>query len=139
MSVRVTIVAFTLGVAAFGCDKHAGSPAICPPGGAKVDPKAVVAHIGDQAITVGDVEDSVRSQVFEAEQKVYEIRKHGLDTLIAKRVLETRAKKENLTLETLLKRDVEDKLPQPPEDQMKSLYERAKAAGQPVSPTFEAD
>jgi protein-disulfide isomerase len=111
-----------------------GSDAAKPP----VDPKAPVAKYDGGAITAGELDDVVKKELAKLEsdhqQKVYETRKAALDALIAKRLVERKAKAEGVSPEELVKRDVADKLPKPSEEEMKGLYDQAKAQGQPLPP-----
>jgi protein-disulfide isomerase len=102
------------------------------------DPKAPVAKYEGGTVTAGELDDLLKKDLAKLEndhqQKLYELRKNGLDALIAKRLVEKKAKAEGVSPEDLVKRDVGDKLPKPSDEEMKGLYEQAKAQGQPLPP-----
>jgi protein-disulfide isomerase len=103
-----------------------------------VDPKAPVAKYEGGTITQGELDELVKKDLRKMEgehqQKLYELRKAGLDALVAKRLVEAKAKTAGVTPEEFMKREVADKLPQPTEEEMKGLYDQAKAQGQPLPP-----
>jgi protein-disulfide isomerase len=102
------------------------------------DPKAPVAKYDGGTITAGELDELVKKDLAKLEndhqQKVYETRKAALDALIAKRLVERKAKAEGVSPEELVKREVADKVPRPSEEEMKGLYDQAKAQGQPLPP-----
>jgi predicted DsbA family dithiol-disulfide isomerase len=121
---------------AFGCMKpgKSGAPAAA---GAR-DPKAPVAKVGGEVITEADLAKETKSEVARAEaqhmEKVHQIREQTLDTLIEKRLIETKAKAEGLTADKLVEREISSKLTPPTETDLKAMYDQAKANGQPLPP-----
>lgn len=102
------------------------------------DPKAPVARLNGDTITSGELDEVVHKDLRRIEsdyhERVYEIRKAGLDSLITKRLVEAKAKAEGTTAEGLIKRDVLDKVAEPTEGEVRALYERAKTGGRPLPP-----
>ncbi len=102
------------------------------------DPKAPVARIGGETITSGELDEAVKKDLrrleSEYQERVYEVKKGGLDQLVVKRLVEAKAKAANATPEELLKREVLDKIPEPSAEEVRSLYDRAKAGGQQMPP-----
>jgi protein-disulfide isomerase len=102
------------------------------------NPKAPVARIGGETITSGELDDAVKKDLrrleSEYQERVYELKKGGLDQLVVKRLVEAKAKAANTTPEELVKREVLDKIPEPSDEEVRSLYERAKAGGQQMPP-----
>jgi len=141
---RLSVAALAL--LAFACgprSTQAGNAApaekpASPVAAAPADPKAPVAKYNGGTITTSDLDDYVKSSAQKLErehdQRMYELRKAGLDALLAQKLVEAKAKKEGLTPEALLKRDVQDKLPKPSDQEMKALYDQASAAGQQLPP-----
>jgi protein-disulfide isomerase len=105
---------------------------------AATDPKATVAKYEGGTITSGELDELVKKDLQkldnEHQQRRYELRKAGLDALIAKRLVDSKAKAAGVTPEQLVQREVSDQLPQPTEEEMKGLYDQAKAQGQPLPP-----
>jgi len=67
-------------------------------------------------------------------ERLNETRKNGLDGLITKRLLDARAKKDGITSDELVKREVTNKIPDPSDKDVQSVYDRAKASGRPLPP-----
>ena len=64
-------------------------------------PSTVVAKVGPQVITQAEVDDSVASQVFDLQQKLFAIRKAALNNLITKKILEQEAARRKLSVDQL--------------------------------------
>ena len=137
---RLSLAALVLFSFACGSPRstQAGPAAASPAAAAKVDPKEPVAKFEGGTITSGELDELVKKDLTKLEgehqQRLHELRKAGLDALLAKRLVEQKAKAEGLAPEALVKRDVQDKLPQPTDEEMKGLYDQAKAQGQPLPP-----
>jgi protein-disulfide isomerase len=130
---RIPLLA--LAALAVGC----GSPTQANRAGAPAaDPKAPVAKYEGGTITAGELDELLKADLRKLEnehqQKTWELRKSGLDALVSKKLVERKAKAENVTPEELLKRDVVEKLPAPSDAEMKALYDQAAAQGQPLPP-----
>ena len=85
-----------------------------------------LALIGDEAITEAEVDALVGPQLAELRQKTFQLRSQGLDELIAQRLAEREAKRRGITVEQLVKIEVEDKVVVTEAD-LKALYEANKA------------
>jgi protein-disulfide isomerase len=133
---RLSILA--LAAAALACGSTRPTPGAQPAAAGAADPKAEVAKYDGGTVTAAELDELVKSDLrkLEAEhgQRLYELRKAGLDALLARKLVERKAKAEGLSPEDLVKRDVADKLPQPSEEELKGLYEQAKASGQQLPP-----
>ena len=107
-------------------------PVIGLQGGATLaeTPKALasptLALIGDEMVTEAEVDALVGPQLAELRQKTFQLRSQGLDELIAQRLAEREAKRRGITLEALLKAEVDDKVVFTDAD-LKALYEANKA------------
>lgn len=71
-----------------------------------------VARIGDEVITLEEVEDSVSAQLAELEQKRHALIANRLDELIGERLLTREAKRRGISVEQLLKEEVHAKTPE---------------------------
>ena len=131
MSIRTAVIAAALVAAACQAPR--------PPGQAQQqDPNAPVARIGGQTITARELDDSVKKELAQLDQQYqeqrYQLRKQGLDNMLRRRAFETKAKALNLSTEDLVNKEVADKIPNPSDDEIRALYERAKAGGQQLPP-----
>ncbi len=80
----------------------------------------VVARIGDQAITLAELDKAAAADLYEARQK-------ALDTMITERVLEPEAKKAGLSVEDFVRKQVEAKVPMVGEAEARDFFEKNKA------------
>jgi protein-disulfide isomerase len=104
----------------------------------KQDPGAAVAKIGSQTITAGELDELVKRDLAQLDQQYqeqkYQLRHQALEAMIRKRVVEDKAKAQNITPEEMVKRDISSKVPEPSDEEIRALYERAKAGGQQLPP-----
>jgi protein-disulfide isomerase len=107
LSLIVTILA-----AAGSEDKPKPSPA---PG--------VVAYLGDEAVTLEELDEKVGSQIRRLRQQEYELRRAALDELLAEKLLAREAAARGVTADELYKTEVLDKLAPPTEEEISRLYE----------------
>ncbi len=126
-----------------GCNKGnapaAGATATNPTTATSAEPSAdtVVATFGDgQKITFGDLNERLKDQLANLDKQKHQLRKQGIDGLVVERLVQAEAKKRNMTEEQLVKAEVDDKVPQPPEAELRKLYDEAKER-LPPGTTFE--
>ncbi len=102
------------------------------------DPKAPVARIDGQVITDGDLTAEVKVSLAAAEarfaEEVWGIKRRALDALVEQRLLDAKAKKEGITADALVAREITGKVGEPDEAQVKSVYDQTKAAGRQLPP-----
>jgi protein-disulfide isomerase len=79
-----------------------------------------------QAISEDEVDALIAPQLAEMKQKAYELRSQALDELIARRLVEAEAARRGMTLEALIKEEVEAKVVTTEADK-KALYEANKS------------
>jgi protein-disulfide isomerase len=133
MSIRHVVVAVALSAAACQVPRP-------PPGQSqqKQDPKEPVARISGQTITAGDLDESVKKDLAQLDQQYqeqrYQLRRQALEAMLRKRAFEAKAKAKGVTMEELVEKEIADKVPDPSEEEMRALYERAKAGGQQLPP-----
>jgi len=108
------------------------------PSGAAEDPAAPVAKVDGKAITNAELAAETKAQVAAAEsrhaEEIWGIRSQALEAMIDRRLLEAQAKKEGITVDALLEREVTGKVPPPAEAELQAIYDRAKASGRPLPP-----
>jgi len=106
--------------------------------GASQNPAAPVAKVDGKAITDGELTAEAKAPLAAVEaryaEEVHGVRSRTLDALIEKRLLEARAKKEGITVEALLQREVTSKVPDPDEATLRSVYDQTKASGRTLPP-----
>ncbi|HYO54424.1 thioredoxin domain-containing protein [Archangium sp.] len=137
-----TILAALLAASLFaGCNKEK-APATAPPAtttttSTEPAPDTVVATFGDgQKITFGELNDRIKDQLANLDKQKHQLRKQGIEGFVVERLVQAEAKKRNLTEEQLVKAEVDDKIPQPPEEEIKKLYDEAKGR-LPPGTTYE--
>ncbi len=134
MSNRPIALAAAL-AAAIACQ----SPRSAQPGQAqKQDPSTPVAKIGGKTVTAGELDGAVKKDLAQLEQKYqeqkYELRRNQLESMLRQRAFDERAKAKGVTREELVNKEVAGKIPEPSDDEIRALYERAKAGGQQLPP-----
>jgi protein-disulfide isomerase len=128
-----TLMAALLAASLFsGCNKEkspATAPTPSPTAAASAEPApdTVVATFGDgQKITFGELNERIKEPLANLDKQKFQLRKQGLDGFVTEKLVQAEAKKRNMTEDQLLKAEVEDKVPQPPEAEIKKLYDEAK-------------
>jgi protein-disulfide isomerase len=114
---RILIAAALLATVA-GCQRTATTQAKSTDN----DPAAPVAKWDGGAITGAELDAAV-----------YDQKKQALDQMLVRRLVEQKAKAENLTAEALVKREIQDKLKKPSDDDLKKFYDE-QAKRQPLPP-----
>jgi protein-disulfide isomerase len=131
MSRHVALAALLLAVA---CQ----SPRSAQPGQQKQDPSTPVAKIGGKTITAGELDEAVKKDLAQLEQQYqeqrYQIRRNQLETMLRQRAFDEKAKAKGVTREELVNQEVATKIPEPSDDEIRALYDRAKAGGQQLPP-----
>ena len=134
MSIRTVVFAAAALVAAAACQP----PRPAGQGQQKQDPGAPVARISGQTITAGELDESVKKDLAQLDQQYqeqrYQLRRQALENLLRRRAFDAKAKQKNMSAEELITKDIADKIPEPSDEEMRALYERAKAGGQQLPP-----
>ncbi|MGA9041445.1 MAG: thioredoxin domain-containing protein [Terriglobales bacterium] len=84
---------------------------------------AVVAEVGNQKLTAGELQEKEAGKLLTARYKYYLAERDALNLLIDQQVLEMQAAKESITVDELIKRHVTVTAKDPTEDQLKFYYE----------------
>jgi len=98
------------------------------------DDANVVLEIDGKKITLADFEQRRPTSLFQARNSFYQTERKALEEFIDQYLLEEQAKKEGLTVEKLLERDVNSTLPPDPSDDALRVYYEGVDTTQP----FEA-
>ena len=137
-----TLLAAVLAVSCFsGCNKEkapaAAVTATPPPASTEPSADTVVATFGNgQKITFGELNDRIKEPLANLEKQKYQTRKQGLEGFVVEKLVKAEAAKRNMTEEQLVKAEVDDKIPAPPEADIKKMYDDAKER-LPPGTTFE--
>jgi protein-disulfide isomerase len=83
----------------------------------------VVAQIGGEKITRQQLAESESASLLQARYEFYQAENRALDGMINNRLLEAEAKRQNLTVEELLKKEVDSKIADLTDDQVRFVYE----------------
>jgi protein-disulfide isomerase len=91
-------------------------------GGPKADTGSagndVVARFGDQTVTGAELADQVAGPMLSLKQQIYNVKVDGLKQLIFDRLVEAEAEAAGITKEEYLKKNIDDKIPAPPEEEI---------------------
>lgn len=86
----------------------------------------IVAEINGTKITRQELEEASANDLSRVKAQIYDIHRTTLDSMIGDILLEAAAKKEGLSAEAFLKKEVDDKVAPPTEDALKAFYEQRK-------------
>jgi protein-disulfide isomerase len=122
-------------VAIFACSAATGDAAkdagkktdTAAAGGATAAGGAVVARIGDTAITINDIDERAASNLMKVRQQEYEVRQQALDAMINDDLLDREAKAKNITKEKLVENEITSKAPDATQAEIDAYYEQNKA------------
>ena len=135
---NLAALSFLLGTLLAGCSKPAGGETGAAALFAPQDPKATVARVDGAPITGSELTAEASGALAAVERKfaeeAYAQKTRALDRLVEKRLLEARAKKEGITVEALLDREVVRKVSEPPEAALQAVYDQTKASGRVLPP-----
>jgi len=95
-------------------------------GGSMGSSSGNAAMVGDVAITMGELNEAAKSQLQKVGTQVYRIKKRVLDGLIEEKLVESAAKKAGKNREEFLKAEIEEKIKEPSDKEVKALYEARK-------------
>jgi protein-disulfide isomerase len=84
---------------------------------------APLATVDGQAITEGELAPLVEGQLRSVREQEYQVKRKALDNLISQRILETEAKKKGITPDKLLEQEVDAKIPQATDVELRALYD----------------
>jgi protein-disulfide isomerase len=85
------------------------------------------AKVGDEVITLGEVERAVQPQLAKLAEQRHEILDQKLDQMIADKLVAQEAKRRNLSVEALLKAEVYAKAPEVPEADVAAFINQNRA------------
>ncbi|HVP66300.1 MAG TPA: thioredoxin domain-containing protein [Anaeromyxobacteraceae bacterium] len=126
------------GVAALACTSPSTAPAKAPEAVQAPDPNAPAAKIGGEVVTNKELDEYAKTELKKLDQQyqeqLYQLRRASLDALIAKRLVEAKAKAAGKSLDDYVRAEVIDKIADPTAAEVKALYDSAKAQGRDLPP-----
>jgi protein-disulfide isomerase len=91
------------------------------------DGAGVAAVVNGKTITIAQLDTAAKSQLQKVKGEIYKVRKRQLDELIEETLIEEAAKKQNMSVDAYLDKEVNSKVQDPTEQEIKALYEARKA------------
>lgn len=86
----------------------------------------VVATIGERKITRAELEKHVKPKLMQLEMQRFQVLQEGLDELVANELYEMEAKARKIPVEELVKQELEAKIAEPSDEEIRKLYEDNK-------------
>jgi protein-disulfide isomerase len=83
----------------------------------------VVAEIDGQKISRAEVHEKQAGPLLQARYDFFQAEQKALNNFVAQRLLENEARRQHLSVEQLVKREVEDKVPEPTAEQLRLVYD----------------
>jgi len=87
----------------------------------------VVATVGDKQITEAELNERIAGQMAMMQNKVYDMKKKAIEAIADDYLAEQAAKKDGISKDAYIKREIDDKAPPPSEAEVKKFYEDRKA------------
>src|SRR5271167_1197571 len=84
---------------------------------------STLAVVNGRAITTQDLEQKEGNHLLQAQYTYYQAERKALDDLIVQRLVEDEARRQGVTVDELLKREVDSKVKDPTADQLQVYYE----------------
>jgi protein-disulfide isomerase len=136
---------FLIAVAAFACKTPPPAPTYAPPPKAGEDP--VVLTIGGDEVRQSEIDKKLggrlQTAITEHNQAVYDMRLNAIENIVAEKLFDAEARKRGVARDQLIAEEVENKVPPPPEAELKAFYEKykdqiAQSARGPGGASYEA-
>lgn len=86
-----------------------------------------VAEVNGQAITNQELMTKIKSRLSRIENQIFDIKEDGINQIIEEKLLEAEAKKRNITVQELLKTEVQDKISDVSDKEIQDFYDQNKA------------
>jgi protein-disulfide isomerase len=132
ISLALALVAVVLS----GCSKDPAPAAPAAPAAALVggeDPSTPVARYGSRTITLKEADAQISAQLKQLDKQRLEARQAAAEQVAIQALVRDEATKAGQSEEAFLKANIDDKLPAPPEDQIKKVFDENKSKMPPGS------
>jgi protein-disulfide isomerase len=140
------MLAASMATLTVACNKDKGKPAVAvvapaaPAGQADLPPDTVVGVMNGEKITAADLDEHMKGELAQLEEKYrkdrFEKRKQGLEQMIIEKLVKAEAQKRGMTDEQLLKAEIDGKVTQPTDEQVKQIWDENQSKLPPGS-TFD--
>lgn len=90
-------------------------------------PASIVAQGDGVSITAADLDKAAAGQLSRLRQQEYEVKKGVLDQMIGEALMAKEAKARGISVEALVKKEVDEKVPPPTKEGVDTVYEQYKA------------
>lgn len=97
----------------------------CPSSGSE---GSVAAVVGGESITMDELNKAARDRLARIDTEIYRTKKKVLDTLVEERLIASAAKKKGMGVDEFMREEVDAKVPEPTEEEVKALYDARKGA-----------
>ena len=97
----------------------------CPQTG-KSTSSDMAAVVDGETITMGELDSAAKSQLQRIETQIYHVRKKILDDMIEQKLIRDKAKKEGMAVDQFLSQQVEAKVTEPTDKEIRELYDARK-------------
>jgi protein-disulfide isomerase len=109
-----------------GCQQQVEEKRAEAPATVEADP-AVVASVDGVPITADDLEEAAKGELQKIRAQAYQAKKRALDQLIEEKLIEKAAEKKGMRAEAYVADQVESKISEPTEEEIKAFYDQNKA------------
>jgi protein-disulfide isomerase len=89
-------------------------------------PTPVVAKFGDRVIRLSEVDAKVSDELTKLQEQIYELRTEAAERIAIEQLVSAQAKRDGVSEDDWLAKNIEGGLPEPEESDMKALFERAR-------------
>jgi len=86
----------------------------------------VAATVNGTPITIEELDATLKNQLARVQTQIYQIRKQGLDSMIEDKLIAEAAKKKGKSVEEFTKEEIDAKVQEPTEQEVRSLYDARK-------------
>jgi len=119
MKVRSNLILSAILAALMGGVSIAAAQSVKPSGNA-------AAIVDGQVISQSELETAVQTRLISLKSQEYNLKRQWLEDAINRLLLQKEASRRGITVELLTKREIEDRIHPPTEDQLKAIYDSAK-------------
>jgi len=89
-------------------------------------PTDIVATIGGTPVTVAELDAALGAKLFKEQTDAYNVRRDALNEIVSTKLLEKTARARGVSVEALLRTEVEDKIAQPSVEELDTVYDSAR-------------
>ncbi len=91
------------------------------------DNSGILARLNGQPITDAEVTERIKDRLQKIDAQIYEIKKSGLDDMVEEKLLESTATKRKVSVDDLIRTEVDSKIGEPSQPETEAFYNMYKA------------